>query len=280
VAASVLELKEAKTIDCYMFRNDGDQDAASYKNLRDYQDRGNIAHAVVWALPTKSKLHVSINPVGVGGRGKVFNVIDIGDQISILFVELDENAASLDRNFVLQYADKYIDLSKASVDVLVTDPTKAKTVPLAEEKQRLLAKAQAALKERREVKSKADAAALAKVRFPAAVPDQDAARAAAAARAFIKSSSSSDIDPKSVKKVAMTSGWSVTKSRLGLILYRTADVSVGFARTDAYATDPNKKCAFVTFEVKAQYDGHSAYEAPVATGMASKWTNIACDQLE
>lgn len=282
-AVSLLELDASKrTLECYLFPTDGrDKDAATYTSLRDYQDHGNIHHAVVWALPGKKsdKPHVSINAVGSGG-GKVFNVIEVGDQISILFVKLDEQAAELDRDFVLQYADKFIDLSKASFDVLVTDPAKAKPIRLADEKQRLITRAQAALEQQREAKAKADAAALAKVRFPAAIKDQDGARAVAAARAYIESSNKSGIDPTSIKKIAMTSRWTVTKSRIGLILHRTADVSVGFARTDAYAADPNKQCAFVTLEVKAEYDGASAYEEPIATGMATKWTNIACDRLK
>lgn len=279
VGVTVLELDAQRRLDCFAFRK-GDLRPASFVSLRDYQDHGAIHRARVPAVPGPEKpVHVNVQ---TNGGTTALQIVTQGEQLVIALVPLTEKAKGLDNGFVLAWADalQLLDTANAKVDVLVKDAAKAKTVDLAAEKARVLAAGLAELPRLRAEKAKADAEALEKVRFPVAVAGADAARAAKSLQAYLEKESKAGIAAASVKKTALTSEWKVAKSPLGFVMSRSADVTVGFARTDAYAIDPNSQCAFATFEVKSEFDPRAnAYEAPAATGLASGWTNIRCDRL-
>jgi len=278
VGVPILDLDlDRGTLDCFAFATGSFKTAASTESLREFQDEGWIHASTISGVPVKKTEGVFANVVN-SPHGKQLQVIDRGDQVSILLAQLDERAENVDPSFVLQHFDKYIDLSHAEFDVLARDATAAHSVKLADEKQQMLAKASAKLAELAEAKAKADAAALLKVKFPAAISDKDGARAATSLRAYIEHDRGVGIDPKAIKRVAMTSRWYVKKSELGLILRRVAEVTVGFERTDVYAMDPNKKCAMATFLVAEEYDG-TGWEPPAPNGAASGWTDIACPAI-
>lgn len=278
-AVGVLGVSRGR-LDCFHFRRDETQ-AATVDSIREYQDRGNIHHSVVGWLPgPETSVHVTVKETG--SLGPKLQIVTQGEHLAIAIVPLTDKAKGLDDDFVLTWADQLqlVDASQAQVDVLVKDPEKAKAIDLAAEKARIIAIGLAEIPRLRAEEAKADAAALEKVRFPPVVESPDAALAAKALKAHLEADTKVGIDPKSVKKLALTSKWVVEKNLLGFVMSRSADVTVGFARTDAYAIDPNKKCAFATFTVKSEYDPQSnTYEDPAATGAATGWTHIRCERL-
>jgi hypothetical protein len=228
------------------------------------------------SLPSK-KADTGVNVRVYGGT---FFAIDESDELQVLAIPCDEKAKGIDGDFVVAHFDAFCDAKKgATFDVFTVDAAKAKTIKLGEAKEKLLAKALVAAKEKGEAMSKADAEKLKGVKFPAAVGVDDSAAAIQATKDHIAAKKKNEIDPAQIKKTAVTSTWNVTKTSKGFLISRIVDVTVGFARTDAYAIDPNKKCAMATFEIKEEYEG-SKWGAPYATGMATGWTNISCDRLK
>lgn len=261
---------DTRNLDCFVIN---DQSAFSrpekFSGLRDFQDHGMISKPAL-AVPTKP------GTVWATVQNGGFWAAEFGDTIRLLEAPNCKKGEGMDSDFLIRHLDAFCDLTSVRFDVLTKDVASAKAVKLEDERKAFIDRAIAAAKQRGEAVAKAEAEALQKVKFPAAV-GSDAA-VVQAVKDHI-SSTKTGIEPTSIKKAAMTGTWSTTKSPIGLVMYRTAEVTVGFARTDAYAIDPNKKCAIASFDVKEEWDG-GKFEKPYATGAVTGWTNILCDRLK
>lgn len=261
---------DARNLDCFVIN---DQKAFSrpekFGGLRDFQDHGMISKPAFAMVTKPGSVWATVQNGG-------FWAAEFGDTIRLLEAPDCKKGAGMDSDFLIRHLDAFCDLTTVKFDVLTKDVASAKAVKLEEERKAFIERAIGAAKQRGEAVAKAEAEALQKVRFPAAV-GSDAA-VVQAVKDHI-ASTKTGIEPTAVKKAAMTGSWTTTKSPIGLVMHRTAEVTVGFARTDAYSIDANKKCAIATFDVKEEWDG-GKFEKPYASGAVTGWTNILCDRLK
>lgn len=258
------------------------QNAAKYQGYRDFQDNGAFTSTPV-NFPKPGLFFLTVN---VREGSTALRVIDRQAVTSVLVLDLPAEAQGMDGDFLIKNHAKYFSdsaLKAAKFDVLVNTPAEAKTVKFEELKLALLAKAKVDLdKKAKEVFTRHEAAWKA-AKFPAAVTDADSKLAVKAVRDFLSedgAAKKSSIDPTTIKKVVASSRWGVEKEGRWPV-YRIMDVTVGFKNTDEYAFDPHRECAFVTYEVKAEYDlSTNKYQAPYATGLKTGWTHLACSKLK
>jgi hypothetical protein len=257
-------------LDCFVINEQSAfSKPATFSGLRDFQDHGMISKPAFAVVTKPGTVWATVQ---MGG----FWAAEFGDTIRLLEAPNCKKGEGMDSDFLIRHLDAFCDLTTVKFDVLTKDVASAKAVKLEEEKKAFVERAIAAAKQRGEAVAKAEAEALQKVKFPAAVGSDGAA--VQAVKDHI-ASTKTGIEPGSIKKTAMTATWATTKSPIGLVMHRTAEVTVGFARTDAYAIDPNKKCAIASFDVKEEWDG-GKFEKPYATGAVTGWTNILCDRLK
>lgn len=203
---------------------------------------------------------------------------EIGDVIVMAKIEPKSPDATKDLNFpqVTRKFGELTDEQHIVMDVFVRDLQTAKTMDLEAVKKRVYAKvttearAQVA-KWNAEEEKELNASYLPKAGMssPALVK---------IVTQYMKDApGKTDIDPKNVKKVFVTStGWDISKDKYNMILGKVADVTVAFARDDG-------RCAYVTYQVQRDYSGGGTYQpetAAYANGFASGWTKIKCDRIK
>lgn len=164
----------------------------------------------------------------------------------------------------------------ATLDVFTKDAASAKTVDLEAAKKRVLAKVTAvAQAQSAQVRDEEDKN-LETTKFPAAGLASPALVKNLTAY-FKEHADKTDVDPKSVKKMKVTSKtWSVRKDKQGFTLGKTADVTVGFAK-------PDGRCAFVTWTMQRDYIRAGKYQpesAAYPNGFQSGWTHVKCERIK
>jgi hypothetical protein len=262
---------DSRTLDCVIMNEEiARSKPETFSNAREFDDHH------MYSTPEAAMANEPGETFATVQNGKFWAAESSVTGVRLLEAPKCKKGEGLESTFVIRHLDVFCDFATSRFDVLTPSEASAKGVKLADEKKAFIVKALAAAKARGAADEKAEVEELQTVKFP---PSTGADPASVKAVKAHLAATKTDIEPRSVKKVALTSSWDVTKSILGLVLYRTADVTVGFARTDVYSIDANSKCAIATFEVKQEY-AHGKYSAPVATGAVSKWTNILCDRLK
>ncbi|NUP08732.1 MAG: hypothetical protein HOW73_22010 [Polyangiaceae bacterium] len=271
-AVSVVSVDKDRDLDCFMLTEiDKKASPKGYASIREFQDHHALQRAIV-SLPSKKH-----DGVFVRVSNKTLFAVAEAEDLRILAIPCKDETKDLDSDFVLGHIDTLCDPSRAQFDVFASDKKAATSLSLADGKTKLIEGALAAAKARAEIVAKEDAEALKKARFPAIVSVDGGAGAVDAVKSHV-GKPESKIQASAIKRAVVTSQWRVEKDLAGRPVKRTVDVTVGFARTDAYAADPNKKCAFVTYEAEQKHNG-TAWGVVYASGFATKWTHIPCEKL-
>ncbi len=251
---------------CFPLKPSDASNTGYWSGIRDVQDHGALGTVIDDIKVEADGYAITVQ------HGGVF-AVQPGPRVTVAFFPLVGKAEG-SHGDVFAGFDTAVDRSKAIVDVLTSDVASAKTVSLDTERTDILAKAEAAIKARGAAYLAKEAAALAKVNFPKAART-DAALVKLVHDYLQTQQAKTGIDPALVKKIIVTSSdWSIRKNEYGLILGKTADVTVGFARE-------NKSCAFSTLVVQRDYAGGGTYSAQsYLNGFQSGFEKILCERIK
>ncbi len=237
-----------------------------WQGIRDVQDHG--------ALGTV------FDNVKVGTDGYAITVqyggvfaVQPGPRTTVAFFALREKPTGTHGD-VLATFDETVDRTKIIIDILTSDAASATTTDLEAARVEIIAQAEVAIKARGAAYLAKEATALAKVNFPKAARN-DAALVKLVNEYLQIQQAKTGVDPTLVKKIIVTSSdWAIRKNQYGLILGKTADVTVGFARA-------NKTCAFTTLVVQRDYAGGGTYSSvSYLNGFQSGFEKILCERIK
>jgi len=251
---------------CFPLKPSDASNTGSWRGIRDVQDHGALGTVIDDIKVEADGYAITVQ------HGGVF-AVQPGPRVTVAFFPFVGKAEG-SHGEVFASFDTVVDRSKAIVDVLTSDAASAKTVNLDGERADVLAKAEAAVKARGAAYLAKEAAALAKVNFPKAART-DAALVKLVQDYLQTQQAKTGIDPALVKKIIVTSSdWSIRKNEYGLILGKTADVTVGFERA-------NKTCAFSTLVVQRDYAGGGTYNTKsYLNGFQSGFEKILCERIK
>jgi hypothetical protein len=274
VSSAAWDLDEKKELTCFAF----ERDKTEYTPEK-YRDLMSLYGGEAVKPDANVSATSKVGEVLLLVRDGRCRVSENGTKITLLSAPLtanfegDNNRRKADQN--MEHA---CDWNAAKFDIITPNKASAQGINLASEKLLFVTKAITTAKTKSAAQAKEAAEKLAGVNFPATVSVDAADSAVRAMKARLSDSRQSEIDPALVKKLAVTAPWRVTKSGLGLILYRDGYVSVGFARKPEQIVNPADACAFTTFMVRQNWNG-SRYEEAAYEGFAGDWTNISCERL-
>ncbi len=258
--------KRGLELTCFPIRKYEIASAASWPGIREVQDHGALGTVIDDIKIEDDGYAITV------AKGGVFAVA-AGPRTTVAFFPLVGKPSGSHGDIFASF-ETAVDRNTAMVDVLTSDAASAQALDLVAERTTVLAKAEAAIKARGEAYLAKEAAALAKVNFPKAARN-DAALVKLVHDYLQEQQAKTGVDPALVKKIIITStDWAVRKNEYGLILGKTADVTVGFARA-------NKTCAFTTLVVQRDYAGGGTYNnVSYLNGFQSGFEKILCERIK
>lgn len=251
---------------CFPLKAQDVNNTGYWRGIRDVQDHGALGSVLDNVKVEADGYAITVQ------HGGVF-AVQPGPRTTVVFFPLRGKPTG-SHGDVFATFDDVVDRTTVTVDILTSDAASAATTDLAGAQAEITTQAEAAIKARGAAYLAKEAAALAKVNFPKAARN-DAALVKLVNEYLQTQQAKTGVDPALVKKIIVTSSdWAIRKNQYGLILGKTADVTVGFARA-------NKTCAFTTLVVQRDYSGGGTYSTvSYLNGFQSGFEKILCERIK
>ncbi len=251
---------------CFPLKPQDANNTGYWRGIRDVQDHGALGSVLDNIKVEADGFAITVQ------HGGVF-AVQPGPRTTVVFFPLRGKPTG-SHGEVFATFDDVVDRTNVTVDILTSDAASAASTDLAGARGEITTQAEAAIRARGAAYLAKEAAALAKVNFPKAAR-VDAALVKLVNEYLQTQQAKTGVDPTLVKKIIVTSSdWAIRKNQYGLILGKTADVTVGFARA-------NKTCAFTTLVVQRDYAGGGTYSSvSYLNGFQSGFEKILCERIK
>ena len=250
---------------CFPLKSQDVKNTGDWRDIRDVQDHGALGSVL-------DNVNVEADGYAITVQHGGIFAVKPGPLATVAFFPLLGKPTG-SHGDVFATFDDVVDSANVTVDILTSDAASAASTDLAGARAEITTQAVTAIKARGAAYLGKEAAALAKVNFPKAARS-DAALVKLVKEYLQTQQAKTGVDPALVKKIIVTSSdWAIRKNQNGLILGKTADVTVGFARA-------NKTCAFTTLVVQRDYAGGGTYSSvSYLNGFQSGFEKILCERI-